>query len=263
MLRKAFILSLAVLPTGLYAGSAETIIGASAIVGAAAGVAISGIQASADQNIAAIQADAAMYNTNRTAQNSETLAAMQSQTALGMSIISAMSAAAANQGVTQRLGMQLSEQRAARELQAKLDAMFQSEQYALANRRLDLEEKLADIQAQIRAFTTNGLSNLPTANAGASVEVTRYGIADSDTIGDRLVASASSDGSTALKMNRGLASAPPTSRVEALRGVTSPSLRGPVTQLAALDSSPTPRSVRAVSVASEGDAGGSGHGHHH
>ncbi|MBY0370577.1 hypothetical protein K2X33_07825 [bacterium] len=165
---------LAFVPAKAHGENGGALLGAAAIAGVASGIAISGIQAGADKDIAAINANAQMTMTNRQATASENIAGIQSQTALGLSAIAAQTSLINNQGVTQRLGMQLTEQADARRLEAQLDAIRTAEEFRLANRKLDLEEKMADVKAAIARLTA-GVED--TTLAPASLAVRSYGVA--------------------------------------------------------------------------------------
>jgi len=275
LLTAALIATLSSAPA--HAGSGGTLLGLAAGAAVLSTIPIAGIQAGADKDIAKIEANTQVAITGMQAQSSQTIAAMQSQTALALSSIAAATQIGASQAVTTRLGMQLSEQRAARELQAQLDAQLQADQYALANRRLDVEEKMAAMQAQIAAMTS-GSQPVASFDSGASLSVSSYGMARPSQGVDsasRLLASVDST-STNAQAGQGFAPqvasgtlrgalAPQPSRVQNVgvpRGLASVGNNDLGERHAA-----SPRALYAAGDAGEasghGHGGHSGHGHSH
>lgn len=159
------------------ADPAAILLGLAALFASISAIAIAGIQADADQNIAQTQADAQKYMTDRTAQNSERLAKMQQDTALQQAQITAQVAQQNNQGVTQRLNMQLAELRSAREEAAQAETQRLALEKEYNDRRIALAEKQADQQLQLAQANFNaqltqaGLAT-GTASAGLSVGAT-------------------------------------------------------------------------------------------
>ncbi|MBY0371996.1 hypothetical protein K2X33_15025, partial [bacterium] len=167
---------------------ASVLLGMAALFATISGIAIAAIQAGADKDIAQTNANAQMYMTDRTAQNSERLAQMQSQTALQQSQMSSQVAAANNQGVTDRLNMQLAELRNARQEAASAEQQRMALEQQYNDRRIALAEKQADQTMQIAQATLN--AQLTQAGLATGTSVSSSGLATTSSTGSASTGSA-------------------------------------------------------------------------
>jgi hypothetical protein len=157
-------LTIAMVPSPARAEDGSVLDGAAAIIDAGAPVAVSAIQASADKSIAAINAQAAVKMTQITANATKYIADDEAQVA----IYQAMTAARINnidqQGVTDRLSMQLAELRDARhEAEAAerekmlIEFRYNEQRIALAKYQADQQAALARMQFGLQ-MTIAGVS---------------------------------------------------------------------------------------------------------
>jgi hypothetical protein len=165
------------------ADAAAVLMGIAGIIAAITPMVVASTQAKADQNIAKINAETQKYMTDRTAQNSERLAALQQQTALSQAQTAANVATQNNQGVTQRLQMQLAELRAAKE-----DAMQAEE------RRLAYEKSYNDQRLQL--VKDQAAENLRLAKATLNAQLTQAGLSQGTVSAGSLGVASSGLGST-------------------------------------------------------------------
>jgi hypothetical protein len=135
------------------------------------------IQANADKAIAAQQASAQMYITDRTVQNSQALAQISQQTALSTADRQMQIAAQNNQGVTERLQMQLASLERARQDSIALEQQRMALESDYNNRRIALAEQQAEQNLSLAQMSVNGaisqagmvpgMANLSSATGGA------------------------------------------------------------------------------------------------
>jgi hypothetical protein len=196
--------------------AAQLLFGAAAIMAAIVPAIVASEQADADKEIAQTNAEAQKYMTDAVAQNSENLAAMQQQTAMYQTQVAAQTAAANNEAVSQRLNQQLQQLDASQQrIAAQEQQQFMAEQ-ELNQKRLELSE--AQLAANVAAaqaaqqlqLTQAGLSTgtLP-GDSGSSLTTSSTGVAMASATGP--VASTESTANTTTGMTsaqtpRGMAS---------------------------------------------------------
>lgn len=185
--------------------AAQLLFGAAAIMAAIVPAIVASEQADADKEIAQTNAEAQKYMTDAVAQNSENLAAMQQQTAMYQTQVAAQTAAANNEAVTQRLNQQLQQLDASQQrIAAQEQQQFMAEQ-ELNQKRLELSE--AQLAANVAAaqaaqqlqLTQAGLSTgtLP-GDSGSSLTTSSTGVAMASATGT--VASTESTANTTTGM---------------------------------------------------------------
>lgn len=174
-------------PGGGGGDAATVLFGLAAMMGAIAPMVTAGMQANADKEIAQQQASAQMYITDRTVQNSERLAQIQQQTALQTAQLQSQVAAQNNQGVSDRLQLQLASLEKARQDSQAMELQRMQMEQEYNNRRIELaqaqaQQNLALAQQTIGSQLTQaglsqgmapsmggtGLSVTPTASTLAS-----------------------------------------------------------------------------------------------
>ncbi len=159
-----------------HAEAGQTLGAAAAVIGAASPMVTAGISAGADVAINGMNAEVAMYTNDRLIETNEKIAAMSSQTSLALAGLQASVALSNNQGVTNRLAMQLAELRASSQLTRQMDREALLSQSRLYDRQLALEEKTLASQTALTQASM-GLGYGASLDSGASLAVTSYGIA--------------------------------------------------------------------------------------
>lgn len=169
--------------SGSGSDSAAALFGAAAIMAAIAPVIAASIQADADKEIAKTNAEAQVQMTEITAQNAENLAMIQQQTTMYQTQTAATTADKNNQAAMEQLNAQLAQLESSQQKQYELEQQQLQAEIAYNNARLEqaaAEQQAALAQAQAEAnqqLVMAGLSNgtVP-GNSASDLTITSGGI---------------------------------------------------------------------------------------
>jgi trimeric autotransporter adhesin len=184
--------------------AATMLFGVAAIMSAVSPMITASMQANADKEMARTQAEAQKYMTDRTVQNSERLANISAQTSLQTASMQAQAAAANNQGVTERLSMQLASLEKAREDAAAQERERLALEQQYNERRIALAEKQAEQNVQLARATIS--AQLTQAGLSQGVESTNSGdaLSSGGALGNNTFANSLASASTANSAGEGL-----------------------------------------------------------